>query len=106
MAVTERDLLSGIDIALRSALSRETGDPEHDYTTCQQPTCVMGRAALARIPILAERLEKAERLAEAVQPLLVFKGTFNEFHSCDVADRVVEKLRQQNARSVVIPEGK
>lgn len=42
----------------------------------------------------AAAIENAMRLAEAVQPLLDFKGTFNEFHSCDVVDGVVEKLRQ------------
>lgn len=28
-------------------VARGTGDPDHDWTTCAEPSCVMARAALS-----------------------------------------------------------
>jgi hypothetical protein len=42
----QRERIGILEQALRLALSRETGDPDHDWTTCPQPSCALGRSAL------------------------------------------------------------
>lgn len=34
--------------ALRMVVTRDTGNPDHDWTTCGEPSCIFARAAIAK----------------------------------------------------------
>jgi hypothetical protein len=50
--------------ALIMAVSRTTEDPDHDWNTCNQPSCIMARKALALTPSDALKKLKAKHLRE------------------------------------------
>lgn len=48
-AALKSELIKEVREALLANLEKDTGNPDHDWTTCGQPSCVIGRAALAKL---------------------------------------------------------
>lgn len=43
------ELLTLARTAIVLSASKDTGDPDHDWTTCEQPSCSMARSVVAEI---------------------------------------------------------